>query len=157
MKKNKIQKILVIILLILIIVIVMLKINLKNKTKFIKPPFEQNIITKIPDSIEYDKFLNITKGYSFYIEPLPKISNNFLIINFAAHESNNIWLKVRILQNDEIIAESGLVKPGQYLEKIMLNGNTYLVDKEITYLIMGYEIDTYLSEGIVKLNTRIGE
>lgn len=158
MKKNKNAIILVTILIILLIIIFILLISIKNKSTFSKPNFDENISTKIPEGLDYeDSIINISKNYSIYIDGLPTLKNEEIIINFISLENNNVWIKIRILnENEEIIGESGLVKPGEYLKNIKLKNNIPK-NGEITYMIIGYEIDSYLSAGTIKLNTRVGE
>ena len=157
MKKNKITIILSVILLILIILIILLTISIKNKSTFKKPEFDKNVIENISSELDYqNKIIKVTDNYSLYIEPEPIINDNSLIINLISLDTNNILLKVRVLKEDEVVAETGLIKPGQYLEKVQLKKKLDVND-EIVYMVMGYEKDSYLSAGAIKLNTRIGE
>ena len=157
MKKNKITIILSVILLILIILIILLSVSIKNKSTFKKPEFDKNAIENISSELDYQsKIIKVTDNYSLYIEPEPIINDKSLIINLISLETNNIWLKVRVLKEDEVVAETGLIKPGQYLEKVKLEKQLDVND-EIIYMVMGYEKDSYLSAGSIKLNTRIGE
>lgn len=158
MKKNKIIISLCTIVFILISIIICLLISIHNKKQFVKPEFDKNVGV-IPEGLEYQKnALKISDGYLIYVEPMPKkIDEEYLKINLISSIDNRVWLKIRILDdNKEIIAESGLVKPGEYLEKVKL---TKSVNSEanITYKIMGYQTDNYISAGAISLNTRIGE
>ena len=158
MKDKKKIIILSFVLLILIIIIILLSINIKNKSTFVKPEFDINILTEIPESIDYkDSTLNISENYDVYINGLPKVEDDNLVIDFISLKENNVWIKIRVLdETEKVIAESGLVKPGEYLRSINLSKQKQKNDK-IIYMIIGYEIDTYLSAGTIKLNTRIGE
>lgn len=158
MKKNKITIVLSTILIILISIIIFLLININNKKQFKKPEFA-NAATSIPEKLEYkEKAIKVSEGYSLYIDPIPKLDQNAnLSINLVSLEENKIWIKVRILNaKEEIIGETGLIKPGEYLEKVQINQQLSKND-QITYKIMGYEKDTYRSAGTISLNTRIGE
>ncbi len=156
MKKNKPIIILSVILLVLIIIIILLMVSIRNKSTFKKPEFDKNATSTVPTNLDYQsKIFNVTDNYSIYIEPEPVIKNNNIILNLISLDTNDILVKVRILSKDKIVAETGLIKPGQYLEKVKLNKKLNVND-DITYIIMGYEKDTYLSAGSVKLNTRIG-
>ena len=158
MKKNKITKVLSTILKILISIIIFLLININSKKQFKKPEFA-NAATSIPEKLDYkEKAIKVSEGYSLYIDPIPKLDqNDNLSINLVSLEENKIWIKVRILNaKEEIIGETGLIKPGEYLEKVQINQQLSEND-QITYKIMGYEKDTYRSAGTISLNTRIGE
>ena len=157
MKEKKKLIFLISILITLIILIVLLSISIKQKGTFVKPEFDSNVLNEIPENIEYkNSTLNITENYAVYINGLPTIENKELIVDFISMKENNIWIKLRILDTKgKIIAESGLVKPGEYLKSVKLN-KKISNEEQITYMIIGYEMDTYLSAGTVKLNTKVG-
>ena len=158
MKLNKYVIILISILIILIIIITTLLISIKNQSTFIEPKFEENITTQMPEEINYkSQAINLSQNYSIYIDGVPKIENDNLIINFISLEDNNVWIKVRILnEKRQVVAESGLIKPGEYLKSVKTIENVVKNDK-LTYMIIGYEIDTYLSAGTVELNIKVGD
>lgn len=158
MKKNKNIIILITILILLVGIIVLLLINIKNKSTFKKPNFDSNATTKIPEKLDYKaSVIDISEGYSIYIDGIPHLDKNNLNINFISIEDNNVWIKIRILDEEtNIIAESGLIKPGQYLKNVTLKKKISSKDN-ITYVIIGYEIGSYLSAGTIKLNTRVGD
>lgn len=158
MKDKKKITILFSILILLILIIILLLTHIKNKSTFIKPGFDSNVINKIPQDINYkDSTINISENYNVYINGLPKMDKDNLIIDFISLEDNKVWIKLRILdEQNKVIAESGIVKPGEYLKSIKLNKKVKENDK-IMYMIIGYEIDSYISAGTIKLNTRIGE
>ena len=158
MKNNKVLIGLLSILGILILVISFLLISINNKETFKKPAFDDKA-TEIPKDLNYEKsVLNILDGYSLYISPSPKlVDSNYLKIDLVSLSTNEVYIKVRILDRDKnIIGETGLLKEGNYLEKVKIRGNVK-VGESITYKIMGYDKDNYTSAGSVSLNTRIGE
>ena len=158
MKNNKLLIILCTILAILAIVIVGLLFSINSKESFKKPDFDSNV-TEIPSDLDYQKsVLNILDGYSIYISPNPKIvDDDYLKIDFLSVSTNNVYVKVRILDSENnIIGETGILKAGDYLEKVKLS-KSVKVNDNITYKIMGYDQDNYTSAGSVSLNTRIGE
>lgn len=157
MKNNKSITILIVILIILVLIIIALLINIKNKSAFIKPKFDKNVSIEMPEHIDYKSAtINISKNYSIYIDGMPTIENNDLIINFISMEDNNVWIKVRVLnEKEQIVAESGVLKPGEYLRSIKTTKKLSKNNK-LTYVIIGYEVDTYLSAGTIELNTKVG-
>jgi len=156
--KNKLVIILSIVLVILLSVIIILGINLKNKTTFSKPKFDDLASSTIPEDLNYeDNILKLVDGYSFYISARPKIEEEYLIIDFVSMIDNNTWIKVRIFDDEnKVMGETGLVKPGEYLEKVLLT-KALSNNDNISYKIIGYEMDTYMSAGTVDLKTRVGE
>ena len=78
-------------------------------------------------------------------------------VYFTNSSEQEIWLKLRVLDEDgNIIGETGLVKPGEYVKSVS-------IDKDISdgssikLKIMAYEPETYYSAGAVTLNTKIGK
>lgn len=156
MKKNKVIVILFVILIVLISIIILLSVSINKRNKFIRPNFDKKV-SVIPKEIDYESsVIEIRKGYSIYINSVPTVKDNELAVNFVSMDENDIWIKIRILDNNkQIIGESGLVKPGEFLESVKLNRK--LKSKEdIIYEIIGYEIDSYLSAGTIRLNTKVG-
>ena len=68
-------------------------------------------------------------------------------------ESNEVWLKVRVLDaGSNILGETGLVRPGEYVQTVELT-TIPRPGTSITLKIMAYEPDTYYSAGAASLNT----
>lgn len=158
MKNNKLVIILSTVLAIFLVIIIVLSVSIKEKETFKKPELDKNI-SKVPETLEYEKsVLNISDGYSIYISPNPKVfEDDCLKIDLVSIRSNEVYIKVRILDKEgNIIGETGLLKAGDYLEKVELNRKIETNEKLI-YKIMGYEVDTYMSAGSVSLNTKVGE
>ena len=132
--------------------------TIKNhKTTFIKPEFESLVSNNIPTTLKYkESIITLDEGYSFYISPNPTTKNDYLIVNFVSLETNDVWIKIRVLKNNNVVAESGLIKPGEYFEKIKLS-NEIDYNDELTYIIMGYEKETYLSAGAANLKIVVGD
>lgn len=69
---------------------------------------------------------------------------------------NEVWLKLRILdEKGNILGESGLIRPGEYVEAVELT-EVPKSGTPITLKLMAYEPETYYSAGAVTLNTTIG-
>ena len=156
--KNKSTYMLLWILLLLFILIGGCLFSINQKQKFVEPDFEEKVKNGMPQVENIDESLiEIADGYEFYVAPIPLIADQSLVVNFSSIDGNNVWIKLRILdKNGKIIGESGLLKPGQYIEKLPLKDKINVGD-EITYVIMGYEIDSYLSAGTVSLKTKVGD
>lgn len=83
------------------------------------------------------------------------VKNSSADLYFTSDKSNTDLLKLRILDADgNIVSETGLIEPGQYVKSVKFNKD--LKDGDIIQLkIMGYEKDTYISDGSVTLNTTV--
>jgi len=142
-----------IVLVALIIGLVILNIYYKNKG-FNEPEFEKNI-EKINTDDYKDLKVNISNDYSFYATHNPKIEDNYMNIDFVNLSSEKVYLKLRVMQGDNIIGETGLIKTGEKIDRIKINDT--IEKKNFIFLIMSYEKDTYYSLGEVKLNVEVGE
>lgn len=68
---------------------------------------------------------------------------------------NESWLKLRIFDaQGQVIAETGLIKPGEYLQTVQFT-RAVADDEDMTIKVMGYEPETYLSAGAVSLKPAV--
>ena len=78
------------------------------------------------------------------------------LVYFTNLAENDTWTKLRIYdESGNVLGESGLVKPGEYVQYVTLT-KELAPGTPIKLKIMGYEPDTYTSAGAVVLNTQIG-
>lgn len=74
---------------------------------------------------------------------------------FYNEPKSESWLKLRIADEEGVIlAETGLLKPGEYLQTVEFN-RALAEDETISMKIMGYEPETYHSVGSITLNTTV--
>ena len=72
-------------------------------------------------------------------------------------EENNIWMKLRVLdEQGTVLAETGLIRPGEYLQSVEFT-QTPSPGEKLQLKIMAYEPETYFSAGSVVLNTVAAE
>ena len=75
------------------------------------------------------------------------VENNAAQVYFASHEENLGWMKIKILDEKGILlGESGLVRPGEYIESVKLF-QTPKKSGLVKAKLLIYEPDTYLSLG----------
>ncbi len=142
--------------------IVALSIMPKNEQKkpaeFTPPPFETAAQTGMPtvDDPSWNKIFQSGMSFVAYMSGKVTIDNGAADLYFTNDASNNAWLKLRITDEEgNILAETGLIKPGEYVKTV----NFTTVPKngqKLIMKIMGYEPETYHSIGAVKLNTVAG-
>lgn len=153
MKKGLLISIIALLITIFIFIYTLEKYN--NKKSFKKPEFDTSAITGIPtvdDSLDY-KELDAEGLYSVVLCGTPTIENNKLKIYLTSQSDNNVYLKARIFKSDKFVGESGLIKPGEYVENI--NVKNVQSHDNITIKIMGYEIDTYYSAGAINVDLKV--
>lgn len=122
---------------------------------FVPPEFEAAAVTGTPEVSEemgYTELYQNGMAYRVLVCGVPYVDGQRLTMYFTNAADNTCYLKLRILdEQNEIIGETGLLKPDQYVESVEL-------DKEIqsgTLLklkVMSYDPDTYESVGTVVLN-----
>ena len=129
-----------------------------KKPQFTPPPFEaaaQQGMPTVEDS-SWNKIFQSGMSFVAYMCGKVTINNGAADLYFTNDKDNNAWLKLRIMdEKGNILAETGLLKPGEYVQAVTFttvpqNG------QKLTMKIMGYEPETYHSIGAVVLNTVAG-
>lgn len=142
-----------------ITMIVCLSIKSKDYTvaDFTPPSFDNTAKNGIP-KLNNENWIELCEnGMSFSTHILGELTlkDNSADVFFTNDKDNDVWLKLRILNGfGNIIAESGLIKPNQYIETIAFSSKPKDGDR-ITLKIMAYEPSTYYSKGSVEIETTI--
>ncbi len=156
--KNKGMVILVVITILIIILTIIIAVMTSSKKEFKKPQFDKNAInildTKIDGKLQYAE-INVAEGYVVGIcNNLILDEENNIKIYFRSLEENNVFVKLRIYEKDEnVLSETGLIKPGEQIENIKVENLKQ--SKEVIIKIMSYDPKTYYSKGTVSLNSKI--
>ena len=147
MNKNK-----TLLLILIALLIGLLLLNINRNGRFNKPDFDRTSEKINLDDYE-KKSVKVTDGYIFYVSPNPKIKNGYINVDFVSLCDDNIYLKLRVFENENLIAESGLIKKGEIIKKLKIKNSNV---KKIMYVVMSYEKDTYYSLGEIKLKAKVG-
>ena len=130
-----------------------------RQNEFIPPDFEMTAQTGtpvVPSHLEWSEIFH--DGMTFKVGISGKIivkENNHADIFLLNNKENNVWLKLRVLdENNNILGETGLIKPCEYVQSISFSENV-TVGQKIKLKIMSYQPETYYSEGTIILNTTI--
>ena len=136
-----------------IIMLIMLVTSNSSKN-FTPPPFDPAAQTGTPDVPKAAGYGDLDAGdFKFYAASILSAADGKTDIWLTNPADNNIWLKVRILDNDENqLGESGLIKPGEYVRSVKLDAIPKAT-AQITLKVMAYEPDTYKSAGAIILTT----
>lgn len=123
---------------------------------FVPPPFEEGAEQGAPDVPENMGYREVYReGMSFRASICGEvnISEGKADVYFTNSAENSLWMKLRIFDaSGKVIAETGLIKPGEYLKTVSFDTVPQNGEK-ISMKIMTYEPDTYYSGGAVALNT----
>lgn len=130
-----------------------------EKGEFVPPPFDSGAVVGTPD-IEDPAAIGYTdldaKAYKVSVCGIVKLSGESADIYFTNPETNDVWLKIRILdEKGNILGETGLIRPGEYVKSVTFSEKVPKVGQKITMKIMGYQPETYYSAGAVNLATVI--
>ena len=132
------------------------KVQEPQRGEFVPPPFDASAVRGTPnilnpEAIGYTEL--DAKAYKVSVCGMVQVNGNKADIYFTNSESNSTWLKLRVLNaNGEIIAETGLVRPGEYIQSVTFT-KIPNIDDPITLRVMGYEPVTYYSVGEVSFKT----
>lgn len=124
---------------------------------FVPPPFEENAVEGVPQDVaEEFRYSSLDDGvYTVALCGVPTADEQEVTLYFTDPAENDVWLKVRIYTEQGImLGESGLLKPGQYVENVRLN-ETLAEPISVLLKVMAYEPDTYQSAGAVTLRTEL--
>lgn len=140
----------------LFVMMAALGISKHPQSTFVPPPFEtaaKTGIPDVPDSLGYSEPYQAGMNYRFGVCANVNVSESKATVFFTNPEENTVWLKIRVLdENNELLGESGLLRPGEYVQYVTLSKE--LEDgTPIQLKIMGYEPDTYYSAGAATVTT----
>ncbi|MBQ9121296.1 MAG: hypothetical protein IJY12_02905 [Clostridia bacterium] len=145
----------------MVVVVIISSIIIANrppKIEFIPPEFEANAeigTPEVPDNLGYAEIHKEGMTFSAWICGEIYQDDGKAIVYFTNPESNDVWLKLRIMdEQGNILGESGLIKPGEYVHSVSLNENI-IATTSVRIKIMGYEPETYNSVGSVFVQTEI--
>ncbi len=131
----------------------------EQQPQFVPPPFDEGAVVGTPD-IETPEAVGYkeldAKGYKVAVCGKVTLTGDSADVYLTNPESNEVWFKLRILdEKGNILGETGLIRPGEYVKTITFDKKVPKVGDKITMKIMGYEPDTYYSAGVVNLNTMV--
>lgn len=143
-----------------VVMIAVLAVPEESKVgEFVPPAFENNAVQGTPEVSEelgYSSPYMEGMAYRFSVCGNVTMEGENAIVYFTSAEENEVYIKLRILDGEgNILGETGLLKPGEYVRKVQLS-DTLPEGTAVKLKIMSYEPDTYLSAGTVSLNTQIG-
>ncbi len=124
--------------------------------RFTPPPFDENAVAGQPDLTLEDGYGTVnTEAYRVSVLGDLVLSGDTIDVFLTNYEQNTCWLKLSLRDaNGNILGETGLLRPGQYVQKLMLT-TVPEATLPVDLVIMGYEPDTYYSVGNVTLQTSL--
>lgn len=130
----------------------------KNEVAFVPPSFDAEATVGTPEpphELGWSEIYQDGMNYRVGICGNIVVYGDTADIYFSNAESNTVWLKLRVLdEQNNIICETGLIKPNEYIKSIKFDDET-LNGGKVKMKIMAYEPETYYSEGSIVLTTNI--
>lgn len=108
-----------------------------------------------PDDLGWTELYQDGMPYKFSICGICNPDDNKLPVWFYNNQENEALLVLEVYDSSENkIAETGFLKPGEYLKEITLDES---LDKNevVNYQVIGYEPENYESLGRVSLTTKL--
>lgn len=144
---------------VLIFMLIALSMPIKSeKGAFVPPAFENMAVSGTPDVPEmlgYTELYQEGMAYRVSVCGVPLVEGQSLSVYFTNAESNEKYLKLRVLdEQGSILGETGLLQPGEYVENVEL-AETLSSGTAVKLKIMGYEPEDYSSAGSVVLNVTV--
>lgn len=127
---------------------------------FTPPPFEQEAVSGEPEVSENLGYSPLDIPGAYRVSLCGKVveEGGCADVWFTNHAENTVWMKLRVLDaQGNILGETGLLKPGEYVQSVELTGADVSLEDgmELQLKIMAYEPDTYHSAGSAVLNTTL--
>lgn len=117
-------------------------------SRFEPPAFDANALSGEPEVDYPDMYgtLSLDDEVTVSLYSAPIVSHGTATVCFTADAGNTVWVRLRLMDmNGNTLGESGLLRPGEYVEFVNL---TVLPDRpEAIAKILTYEPDTYYSLG----------
>ncbi len=142
-------------------VVLAIKLTPKQVTvvEFTPPPFDESAeqgTPTVPAELGWSE-MNAKDKFKVSICGIVRVIDGATDLYLTNPAENTVYLKVRVLNADgEIVGESGLVRPGEFVRSVAIEGEL-AVDEKVTLKVMAYEPDTYQSAGAVPMETKVYE
>ena len=131
----------------------------QKTAEFTPPPFEsaaEQGTPQVDESLGYSSPYKDGMTYRFSVCGNVTMEGEKAVVYLTNAKDNNVWIKLRVLdEQGEILGETGLIKPDEYVKYVTLS-KKLAVGTKVKLKIMGYEPQTYHSAGAASLNTQIG-
>lgn len=129
----------------------------KEKPQFVPPAFDPAAVAGDHGVAEGEKGYGVLDARGVYkvgVCGMVVMDGDKADVWFTNPAENAVWLKLRVhnKKTGEILGETGLIKPGEYVQTVTFITAPAKGD-EIVLRVMSYEPDTYYSKGEVTLNT----
>ncbi|HEY5558063.1 hypothetical protein [Acetobacterium sp.] len=100
--------------------------------------------------------VNVEQGFDIKLCGRLFARNNTIDIYLTNPASNNVWIMTEVQdENGKVLAKSGIIKPGEYVQSVALANNVTAVETNVKIVVIGYAPDSYASRGMVGMKTTL--
>lgn len=142
-----------------LLIVMTVVLCIPKTAEFTPPAFEANAVSGAPmvaKNMGYTELYQDGMAYRVSVCGMPTADGNELTVYFTNTESNEKYLKLRVLDtNGNVLGETGVLKPNEYVKYVTLD-KALAVGADIKLKIIGYEPESYKSAGSVSLNVTVG-
>ena len=141
----------------LVVVVLVAASNRHRQGTFTPPPFEETAVVGTPtvsdESLRYS-YAKITDELAVGLCATCERVEDDLLIYFTSLEHNTAWVRVKVYdEKGKLRGESGLLRPGEYVERIPLTSSPK--GKVLKIKVLSYEPETYYSLGSAELTVNL--
>ena len=141
----------------LVVVVLVAASNRHRQGTFTPPPFEETAVVGTPtvsdETLRYS-YAKITDELAVGLCATCERVEDDLLIYFTSLEHNTAWVRVKVYdEKGKLRGESGLLRPGEYVERIPLASSPR--GKTLKIKVLSYEPDTYYSLGSAELTVNL--
>jgi hypothetical protein len=119
------------------------------------PDFEEAALTGTPQVEERYGYstLNVDETYLIRLCGVPANDGQAVDFYFTNPPESGVWFRAEVLsEGGQLLASTGVLRPGEYLPTVTLNQELTQQETPVTVRIVAYEPDTWQSRGNVNLN-----
>ncbi|MCH5347838.1 MAG: hypothetical protein J1E40_00815 [Oscillospiraceae bacterium] len=131
-----------------------------QRAEFTPPPMEENAVAGVPEDVNemmmYTK-APVTEDFTIALCGVPTITyDGQMRVYFTNDETNEFMIRAIILAADgkTQLGESGLLKPGEYVEYIHID-QVPKYGEELVLRVQSFEEKTYFSRGAFNMNIKV--
>lgn len=128
-----------------------------KRSSFVPPPFELEAAQGEPQPTAGTELVpvEVEEGFRAELNGALSLREGKTDVWLTAPGDNTVWLKLRIYdEKGKLLGESGILKPGQYVQSVSLSGRPEQ-SEPVTLKLMAYTPDTWHSAGTAVLHTTL--
>ena len=123
------------------------------------PSFDKNVqlgVPSPPQDATYQE-IPVQDGYVIGMSGRISVHDSQADVYLANLPDNDIWVRMTMIDNNKnVLAQSGMIRPGEYLQTISINLDLKPNETAaVTIQIDGYQPDTYQSAGSFQIKANL--